>query len=188
MNEETKNKAFSYSTEEDEILLVRSRELAEELQFEQREYRSFLSFEVAGQIFGLSTDDVMLVVTNSEVLEVPRSPEYILGIVHVHGEVMTVCDTSILLHGTPIDRNRNYFMLYLDHLTHPVCFAIEHCPDNIAVDVNDIALPAENDDNPNIDLIAAYAKHGNKYIQILRRDKLLHHRLLTQLLSSPTAE
>lgn len=185
---ETAPKTFGYSSEEDELLLIRTRELAEKARDAATDLRSLLVFRVGGEAFALDTFAVLQVLAGSEVLDVPQTPDYILGIVHIRGEIIAVCDTSILLCGTKLDYTGSYYLLYLGGEGAPLCFAVEQSPESILVDVNGVETPAEDDENRNRDMIEAYVRHGNEYIQILAVDNLLQHRYLTQLLSPSTAE
>jgi purine-binding chemotaxis protein CheW len=183
-----KGKTYQYSSEDDAILQLRTLELAVDVEDSRKEVRSLLCFTLGKDVFALNTNDVKQVVTHSEVLEVPHSADCIIGIVNIRGTIITVCDSAIILSGTPLDRQQNYYMLYINHDETPLCFAIAQTPENINVAIESIEPVPEDDDNRNIELIEAYARHGNKFIQILSVEQLLQHRYLSQLLTSSNAE
>ncbi|GFE57271.1 chemotaxis protein CheW [Geobacter sp. AOG1] len=59
--------------------------------------RGLLVFTLQGERYGLSLQDVLEVIDPSRPVPVPRAPEFIRGVINVHGSLVTILDLARLL-------------------------------------------------------------------------------------------
>lgn len=54
----------------------------------------YLTFEIDGRMFAFSVHNVLEVIINRQINPIPKSAEYICGVINFRGEAVTVVDTS----------------------------------------------------------------------------------------------
>ena len=59
----------------------------------QRTKNSYLTFELGGELFSISVFKVIEIIEFPEVTKVPNSPEYLLGVINLRGNVIPLVDT-----------------------------------------------------------------------------------------------
>ena len=59
----------------------------------QSTLKSYLTFELGGELFSISVFKVIEIIEFPEVTKVPNSPEYLLGVVNLRGNVIPLVDT-----------------------------------------------------------------------------------------------
>ena len=69
----------------------------------KRDVKLYLQLFVDNNRFALSAKDVIAIVPVVSLHEVPKAPEYIVGILNYHGESVPVIDIRALLAGTKSD-------------------------------------------------------------------------------------
>jgi purine-binding chemotaxis protein CheW len=70
--------------------------------------RGVLTFQVAGEMYGIEILDVREIIKVEEITEVPRTPSFLLGIISVRGSIMPVVDLGRRLgFSAPSDRSRH---------------------------------------------------------------------------------
>lgn len=57
-----------------------------------KELLHFISFELAGEIFGLPLAKVQEIIRMAPVLKIPQSPDFVEGIINLRGKVIPVID------------------------------------------------------------------------------------------------
>ncbi len=68
--------------------------------------RSFLSFNLGDEIFALDVSNALEVLEMQKITKVPKTPDYIKGVVNFRGEILPVMDTRLklnMLDETPIE-------------------------------------------------------------------------------------
>ncbi len=58
-------------------------------------YQTYLTFTLGKENFALNVDHVEKILENQEVTEVPKAPEYMLGVFNLRGEVIPLIDTRV---------------------------------------------------------------------------------------------
>lgn len=60
-------------------------------------YVDIITFELGGERFGFLIDVVREVVEVAPIVPVPETPEFILGVMNLRGEILTIIDTKLRL-------------------------------------------------------------------------------------------
>jgi len=107
----------------DEVLLSQREEIKEE----EEEQLQLLTFQLGGEEYALNIMDIKEIIRPRQATEVPRTPDYILGIFSLRGTIIPVFDVSLRLGLSPGERgpqNRivvvkfqeNFFGLHVDNV------------------------------------------------------------------------
>lgn len=98
----------------DDVLISQREEVKEE----EEEHLQLLTFTLGGEEYALNIMDIKEIIKPKEVTEVPRSPDYILGIFSLRGTIIPVLDVNIRLGLSGNERgpqNRVIVVKYRDH-------------------------------------------------------------------------
>lgn len=102
MSEEPREKKLAETAEE--ILNRRASSLAlETVEDEVSDQLSLLLFRIADEWYAVSVGDVREIFQEYEITSVPCVPEFILGVVNVRGEILSVTDPARLMHLGTVD-------------------------------------------------------------------------------------
>jgi len=82
-----------------EILRRRAESLASESETETQVDRlPLLLFRLADEWYAIRIDDVREIYNEYSVTPIPRVPDFILGVVNIRGEIVSVTDLAVLMH------------------------------------------------------------------------------------------
>jgi purine-binding chemotaxis protein CheW len=65
------------------------------------EKQTYLSFNIGGEIFCVNTNKVLNIIELPKIVKIPQSPDFMLGIMNLRGEVLPVIDSRIKF-GIPV--------------------------------------------------------------------------------------
>lgn len=74
----------------------------------------FVSCEVGGMTLGIELDCVQEINRLVDATEVPRAPGAVRGLVNLRGNLVTVLDLGVVLHGAPIKTDANSRTVVVD--------------------------------------------------------------------------
>jgi len=57
--------------------------------------QAYLSFDLNGEIFAITVNNVLEVLENQKLTKVPKAPFYIKGVINFRGEILPVIDTRV---------------------------------------------------------------------------------------------
>ena len=60
-----------------------------------------VQFKLSGEIWGIKFEDIQEVIEKKEITPVPKTPPFIIGIIHQRGKIITVIDFAILMGEKP---------------------------------------------------------------------------------------
>jgi purine-binding chemotaxis protein CheW len=64
---------------------------------EQKKIISYLTFNLGEELFALNVSSVINILEMQNITKVPQSPDFMIGIINLRGEVLPVIDTNIKL-------------------------------------------------------------------------------------------
>jgi purine-binding chemotaxis protein CheW len=67
----------------------------------QKSKQTYLSFNIGGEVFCVNTNKVLNIIELPKIVKIPQSPDYMLGIINLRGEVLPVIDSRIKF-GIPV--------------------------------------------------------------------------------------
>jgi purine-binding chemotaxis protein CheW len=101
------------------------------------ESRRWLAFLLGNEEYALDIGDIIEIIKPREITDIPRVPEFILGVISLRGVLITILDLNKRLHlgGTELtpesriivcQRGERMAGLLVDSLTHVVTMPVEH--------------------------------------------------------------
>jgi len=76
--------------------------------------QAYLSFKLNNELFAVSTFKVLEVLEKQHITQVPKAPEYVMGIINFRGEVLPVIDTRRKFKMPPRAENQKFVIMVLD--------------------------------------------------------------------------
>lgn len=74
----------------------------------------FLTFESDGLTFGVSTEQVIEIITNHNIRPLPLVPDYIRGIINLRGQIIPIIDMRLRLGKPFVDYTSSTCIIILD--------------------------------------------------------------------------
>ena len=81
---------------------------------EIKKLNSYLTFKLGEELFAANVSKVLNILEMTKITEVPKSPEYMKGVINLRGTVLPVIDTKIKFSMGKIEYTTNTCILVLD--------------------------------------------------------------------------
>lgn len=138
--------------------------------------KSYLSFKLGNELFAAHVSKVLNILELVKITEVPKSPDYMKGVINLRGNVLPVIDTRIRFGMSATEFTKNTCILVLS-------ITIDNEQVNIGALVDSVQEVLEIDDSqiqpsPSIgnkyksEFIQGMLKHDDKFIMLLDMDKV----------------
>ncbi len=75
---------------------------------------SYLTFKVGEEEFGAHVDEILNILELQEITKVPKSPDYMKGVINLRGMVLPVIDTRMKFHMSPIEFTDDTCIVVMD--------------------------------------------------------------------------
>lgn len=141
-------------------------------------------FSIRKGMFAVPIAQVKEVVLTPAITQIPQSPESILGVANVRGDILAMVDSVHKVSGKDhLDIEKQTFTLVLESQTHKVGFVIEEMPGTIVVD--DSALeepPTLEEKTSSTKYITNIFHHNGKLIILVDLFQLVNAEDLSQVL------
>ena len=149
---------------------------------EKKEERQILVFTVANQELGLDISCVREVLRPQKVTPLPRTPDFIEGVINLRGYVLALIDLSKRLNSKPIEEEPNKRIIVCRIGKSMVGLSVNNLREIITVSQQDIMPPPELVSmQMEAAVISRIAKVGQKIIPILDPEHILTRREVTEL-------
>lgn len=147
-----------------EVLRKRAESLAQAQEEEATaDARSLLLFRLGEEWYAFPIEGVREIYNDCSVTRIPRVPEYILGVVNIRGEIMSVTDLGTMMRVPSRTQHAD-----VAQLPSAIIVADEHCVTAVVVDeIGDIAEIPQGDVEPalsTLDKLQAEFVAGSVYI------------------------
>ena len=121
----------------------------------------WVTFRLADEIYGINVMQVQEVLRMSDVAPVPGAPHFVMGIINLRGNVVTVLDTRKLLDLTLSELTDNSRIMIIESGNVSVGLLVDGVAEVVNIDSSDIDPPP-----------AVGNEEGSRYIQgIYRTDR-----------------
>lgn len=149
---------------------------------------TYLSFYIGKELFGANVDLILEVLKDEQITEIPRSEEFILGIINFRGEIVTVIDFEKKLNMPSKEKsNRDIVIvveLHYDERTVRVGLAANKVRKVFSVDDKDLKSVPEFGQYYNPEFLTGVAKIPDGLVMLLDVEKVLNEKdvqLLTDI-------
>lgn len=149
---------------------------------------TYLSFYVGKELFGANVDIILEVLKDEQITEIPRSEDFILGIINFRGEIVTVIDFEKKLNmPSENESGRNIIIvveLHYDERTVRVGLLANKVRKVFSMDEKDLKPVPEFGQYYNPDFLTGVAKTADGLVMLLDVEKVLNEKdvqLLTDI-------
>lgn len=149
----------------------------EELRTENQKIISYLTFTIGGEYFALNVSKVVNILEMQQVTKVPKSPEFMPGIINLRGEVLPVVDTNKKLGFGDTEITTNTCILVIDSKNDEQKLRFGALVDSVqeVLEIGDDTILSSPSigESYKTDLIAGVVQQNDRFIMILDINKIL---------------
>lgn len=142
----------------------------------EEKQKSYLSFKLGKETFASNVSKVLIIVEVPTITEVPRAPEYMVGVMNLRGAVIPVVDTRIKFGMGATEVSSNTCVLVLEITAGSKCLKIGALVDS----VEEVLEITEQEIKPSptigskykTDFIKGMVQNDDGFIMILNMDNI----------------
>ena len=164
----------SVRTEED-VLRLRAEELATEVVEEHvEEVTAFLAFRLGEEWYAVGVEHVREIYQEYEVTPIPCVPDFILGVVNIRGEILSVTDLARLMHAEgATSRSSQAPAVVLENAECATAVVVDEVGDIVEVPVDSLEPPVSVIDRYHAEFAAGSAALDGKLVGLLNVERIL---------------
>ncbi len=144
---------------------------------ELNETKEFLTFTLGGETITLEAAQVREVLKYTPIIQVPRMPSYMPGVINVRGNVIAVIDLALVLGVKPLlDPEKGWLVITEVHLQDETMLAgilADTVQDVIRLDMTVIGPPPDIGINIDADFIQGVFKLDDEFVVIIDIEKVI---------------
>lgn len=138
---------------------------------------SYLSFRLGEEIFALPVQKVRKILEMTEITTVPKSPDYMRGVINLRGNVLPVVDTRIKFGMSPLEKTKTTCILVIeaeiDGHNVRAGMLVDAVQSVLKIEENEILPPPSMGSKFRVDFITGMTKVNEKFFMILDIDLVL---------------
>lgn len=197
---------FPYSTESDELLAERARELREPPDQNTSTLRTYICFPAGGNAYAIESGSVVQVLgavtatlpsgpgrrmardggSQLPIFSIPGAPGFLLGIINLRGALHTVLDLGRLLFDTPTAQTEQSQLLQIDDDAVELCLLTEGRSETLIIHEDQIHACTETMPPELQTILSGAVPFHESFIGIIDCGRLAAHPSLTTLINTPT--
>ncbi|MGH1472203.1 MAG: chemotaxis protein CheW [Cellvibrionaceae bacterium] len=133
----------------------------------------WVTFKLAGEIYGINVMQVQEVLRYSEIAPVPGAPAYVLGIINLRGNVVTVIDTRHRF-GLPSEEvSENTRIVIIEAEKHVIGILVDSVAEVVYLKQSEIETAPNVGTEDNAKFIQGVCHKNNQLLILIELDKLL---------------
>jgi len=137
---------------------------------------SYLTFKLGEEEFAAHVSRVLSIMEMVKITKVPKSPEYMQGVINLRGQVLPVVDTRIKFGMSPTEFTANTCIVVMEVEVNgeyvQVGTLVDSVQEVLEITHNQIQPPPSIGTNYKSEFISGMAKIGDKFIMMLDMDKV----------------
>lgn len=148
---------------------------------------SYLCFKLADELFALHVGKVYKILEMTMITGVPKSPDYMKGVINLRGKVVPVIDTRLKFGMTPLVETKSTCLLVIDANiggeTVMVSLLVDAVQAVLKIEDGDILPPPSIGNQYQSDFISGMAKIKERFVMVLNIDAILSSSDLVDILA-----
>ncbi len=149
---------------------------------------SYLSFKLGEEVFAANVDQVVNILEMVRITEVPRTPDYMKGIINLRGDVLPVIDTRIKFGLESAEFTKNTCILVMEVKLSNEDIRVGALVDSVVEVLNitesDIQPPPAFNESKKEDFIRGMVRVDDKFMILLDVDKVFSGEEILELKES----
>ena len=155
---------------------------------ELAQIKSFLTFKLGEEEFAAHVSKVLSIMEMTRITKVPRSPEYMQGVINLRGQVLPVVDTRIKFGMSPTEFTKNTCIIVMevkmDDDQVNVGALVDSVQEVLEIDNDQIQPPPSIGSKYQSEFIHGMAKVDEQFIMILDMDQVFSAQELADVQST----
>jgi purine-binding chemotaxis protein CheW len=151
--------------------------------FQDAKMNSYLTFKIDEEIFAANVSKVLSILELSKITKIPRTPDYIRGVINLRGAVLPIIDLRIKFGLTPTEFTSNTCILVLeitiDSTSVKIGALVDAVQEVLELEDKEIMPPPNIGAKFKSEFIDGMYKTENSFIMILNMDMIFTHDELT---------
>jgi purine-binding chemotaxis protein CheW len=144
--------------------------------FEITETRQYLTFKLGNEIFATDVAKVREVLDFTKITEIPRTPDFMSGVINLRGSVVPVVDMRLCLEMSKTERTTNTCIVVLEVLLDNEALVIGALADSVEevidLDPDQIRQAPRIGTQIQTDFLKGMGKRDDQFIMILDIDRV----------------
>lgn len=133
----------------------------------------WVTFKLAGETYGINVMQVQEVLRYSEIAPVPGAPPYVLGIINLRGNVVTVIDTRHRFGLEPGDVTDNTRIVIIEADNHVVGMLVDSVAEVVYLRQSEIETAPNVGNEESAKFIQGVCHKNDELLILIELDKLL---------------
>ncbi len=133
----------------------------------------WVTFKLADETYGINVMQVQEVLRVSEIAPVPGAPHYVLGIINLRGNVVTVIDTRIRLNLTTSELTDSTRIVIIETSKHVVGILVDCVAEVVDVAASEVESAPNVGNDESANYIQGVASRENELLILVDLNKLL---------------
>lgn len=151
--------------------------------FQNAKTNSYLTFKIDEEVFAANVSKVLSILELSKITKIPRTPDFIRGVINLRGAVLPIVDLRIKFGLTPTEFTSNTCILVLEITIESTSVKIGALVDSVQevleIDDKDILPPPNLGAKYKSEFIEGMFKMESSFIMVLNMDMIFTHDELT---------
>lgn len=139
-----------------------------------QELKEFLCFKLGEEEYAIDVGFVKEIIKNRPLTEVPKTLDFILGIISIRGEVMPVFDIKKLLDIPTLIDSVNSKIVIIEYCNEKISLIVDAITQIAKISMNDINPAPMNISGAKQEFIKGVALFNNRMIRMLDLEKILN--------------
>jgi purine-binding chemotaxis protein CheW len=137
---------------------------------------SYLTFKIEDELFAANVSKVLSILEMSKITKIPRTPDYIRGVINLRGAVLPIVDLRIKFGLTPTEFTSNTCILVLEinieNNIVKIGALVDSVQEVLEIEDKDILSPPNIGSKYRSEFIEGMFKAENSFIMLLNMDLL----------------
>ncbi len=135
--------------------------------------RELITFEVAGQLFGIDIMAIREIRAWSPVTVLPRVPDYVAGVVNLRGAVLPVIDLPVRLGWSPTEATPRNPIIVTEHNGQSRGLIVHTVNDIVSIEAESIQKPEATTQDAISGFLEGLAPLGDEMVMVIDLDSLM---------------
>lgn len=135
----------------------------------------YVVFKMEDEFYGISINNVLSIEKIDKITRIPNTPEYVLGLINLRGDVVPVIDLRLKLgfNSNLEDKNRRTIIIQQNETV--IGLMTGSNSEVLEIDNKNIDPPPVSESNELLSYVSGIGKTEDKLIILLNLEKLLEH-------------
>ncbi len=152
----------------------------------QESIQKYLTFELAGEEYGLEIQKVHEIISMMDITSVPQTPEYVKGVINLRGKVVPTIDLRAKFGMPQIERTKHTCIIVVDVGNIEMGIIVDRVSEVMNIAASEIEEPPDFGSNVNTDFIRGLGKIDDSVKILLNIERVLTASEVSALDSSMT--